>query len=124
MMSIKWLGCIMVFSATFNNISVISWRSVLLVYETGVPGEKNQRIVDYVVRSNVALNYKDLISYSITPLFKSKIYHQFSLINSGYKYNLIRELIFVLYKYKYKCFINESSVKVNMRLQREVNIRA
>jgi len=32
----------MVFSATFNNISVISWRSVLLVEETGVTGE-NQR---------------------------------------------------------------------------------
>jgi hypothetical protein len=30
---------VMVFNATFNNISVISWRSVLLVEETGVPGE-------------------------------------------------------------------------------------
>jgi len=29
----------MVFDATFNNISVISWRSVLLVEETRVPGE-------------------------------------------------------------------------------------
>ena len=29
----------MVFNATFNNISFISWRSVLLVEETGVPGE-------------------------------------------------------------------------------------
>jgi hypothetical protein len=29
----------MVFNVTFNNISVISWRSVLLVEETGVPGE-------------------------------------------------------------------------------------
>jgi len=29
----------MVFSTTFNNISAISWRSVLLVEETGVPGE-------------------------------------------------------------------------------------
>jgi hypothetical protein len=28
---------IMVFNATFNNLSVISWRSVLLVEETGVP---------------------------------------------------------------------------------------
>ena len=27
----------MVFNATFNNISVISWRSVLLLEETGVP---------------------------------------------------------------------------------------
>jgi hypothetical protein len=29
----------MVFSDPFNNISVISWRSVLLMKETGVPGE-------------------------------------------------------------------------------------
>jgi len=29
----------MVFNATFNNISVISWQSVLLMEETGVPGE-------------------------------------------------------------------------------------
>jgi hypothetical protein len=29
-------GGFMVFSATFNNMSVISWRSVLLVEETGV----------------------------------------------------------------------------------------
>jgi hypothetical protein len=28
-----------VFNATFNNISAISWQSVLLVEETGVPGE-------------------------------------------------------------------------------------
>ena len=27
--------CLMVFNATFNNISVISWRSVLWVEETG-----------------------------------------------------------------------------------------
>ena len=30
----------MVFNATFNNISVISWGLILLVEETGVPGEK------------------------------------------------------------------------------------
>ena len=30
---------IMVFNATFNNISVISWRSVLLVEETEYPGK-------------------------------------------------------------------------------------
>jgi hypothetical protein len=29
----------MVFNATFNNISVLSWRSVLLVEKTRVPGE-------------------------------------------------------------------------------------
>jgi hypothetical protein len=31
----------MVFNATFNNISAISWQSVLLVEETGVPGENH-----------------------------------------------------------------------------------
>ena len=35
---------VMVFSDTFNNIAAISWRSVLLVEETGVP-EENQRPV-------------------------------------------------------------------------------
>jgi hypothetical protein len=32
---------IMVFNATFNNISAISWRSVLLVEETAVPRENH-----------------------------------------------------------------------------------
>ena len=32
----------MVFNATFNNISVISWQSVLLVEVTGVPGENHR----------------------------------------------------------------------------------
>jgi hypothetical protein len=32
---------IAVFSATFNNIAVISWQSVLLVVETGIPGGEN-----------------------------------------------------------------------------------
>jgi hypothetical protein len=32
----------MVFNAAFNNISVISWRSVLLVEQTGVSGENHR----------------------------------------------------------------------------------
>jgi hypothetical protein len=36
----------MVFNATFNNISVISWPSVLLVEETGVPGENHRPVTD------------------------------------------------------------------------------
>jgi len=32
----------MVFNATFNNISVISWLSILLMEETGVPGENHR----------------------------------------------------------------------------------
>ena len=35
-----WFG-FMVLNANFNNISVISWMSVLLVEETGVPRENH-----------------------------------------------------------------------------------
>ena len=34
----------MAFNATFNNISVISWRSVLLVEATGIPGENHRSV--------------------------------------------------------------------------------
>ena len=37
----------MVFNATANNISVISWLSVLLVEETGVPGENHRPVVSH-----------------------------------------------------------------------------
>jgi hypothetical protein len=44
--SIPW-GCFpvwfMVFNATFNNISVMSWQSVLLVEVTGVSRENHQQ---------------------------------------------------------------------------------
>ena len=34
----------MVFNATFNSILVISWQSVLLVEETGIPGENHRPV--------------------------------------------------------------------------------
>jgi len=37
----------MVFNVTFNNISVASWPSVLLVEETGVPGENHRPAASY-----------------------------------------------------------------------------
>jgi hypothetical protein len=43
----------MVFNATFNNISVIAWRSVLLVEEAGVPGENNRPVASH--RQSLAL---------------------------------------------------------------------
>jgi hypothetical protein len=36
----------MVLNTTFNNISVISWQSVLLVEEPGEPGENHQPVAD------------------------------------------------------------------------------
>jgi len=37
----------MVFNTTFNNNSFISWRSDLLVEETGVPGENHRPAANY-----------------------------------------------------------------------------
>ena len=39
--------CFMVFNVTFNNISVISWLSVLLMEETGVPGENHRPVTSH-----------------------------------------------------------------------------
>ena len=38
---------VMVFDATINNISVISWQSVLLVEETGVPRENHPPVASH-----------------------------------------------------------------------------
>jgi hypothetical protein len=39
--------CLMVFNATFKNISAILWQSVLLVEETGRPGENHQPVASH-----------------------------------------------------------------------------
>ena len=38
---------VMLLNATLNNISVISWRLVLLVEETGVPGENHRPVANH-----------------------------------------------------------------------------
>ena len=40
-------GRVMVFNATFNNISAISWRLVLLLEQTGLPGENKRTVASY-----------------------------------------------------------------------------
>jgi hypothetical protein len=37
----------MVFNATFNNISAISWRSLFLVEEIGGPGENHRPVTSH-----------------------------------------------------------------------------
>ena len=38
----------MVINVTFNNIAAILWWSVLLVAETGVPGENNRPVASHI----------------------------------------------------------------------------
>jgi len=45
---VGWRVRVMVFNATFNNISVISWRSVLLVDETRVAGENHRPAANHL----------------------------------------------------------------------------
>jgi hypothetical protein len=55
----------MVFNATLNNISVISWQSVLLVEETVVPRENHRSVashwqtLSYNVVSSTPCNEQD-----------------------------------------------------------------
>ena len=44
---IQWKVGVMVFNTTFNNISVISWLSDLLVEETGVPRENHRPVTSH-----------------------------------------------------------------------------
>ena len=53
----------MVFNATFNDISVISWWSVLLVEETGVPGDNHRP----------AASHRQTLSHNVVPLDMSGI---------------------------------------------------
>jgi hypothetical protein len=50
-----------VFNITFNNISVISWQSVLLGEETGVPGEKYRPVASHLQTTPfMHYNYSDM----------------------------------------------------------------
>jgi hypothetical protein len=54
----------MVCNATFNNISVISWRSVLLVEETGLPGKNLRPAVSYWQFLSHCIEYNSLERHS------------------------------------------------------------
>ena len=62
----------MVFNATFNNISVILWRSVLLMEETGGLGETKQSTV---VSSSPRLSGIQTYNFSVDCTGSCKSYY-------------------------------------------------
>ena len=53
---LKFRVMVMVFNATFNNTSAISWRSVLMVEENGVPGENHWPVASHWQTSSHYVN--------------------------------------------------------------------
>ena len=66
------------FNATFNNIPVISWQSVLLVEETGVPGENHRPDASHWQ----TLSHKYIVHLTIIEIDMGK---QLFTVNRSYK---------------------------------------
>jgi hypothetical protein len=70
----------MVFNATFNNISVISWWLALLVEETRIPGE-NHRAQRHLSKMNLlGINYCVYKDFLHTDFLNSSVYKGFQFI--------------------------------------------
>ena len=72
---------VMVFNATFNNITDISWQSVLLMKETGVPRKNHQPVANqWQILSHNVVSYEICITYQrihvITYIILNNILHQ------------------------------------------------
>ena len=57
--NVDGFGWFIVLNATFNNISVISWQSVLWVEETGVPWENHQPVASDWKKVDIKLSEHD-----------------------------------------------------------------
>ena len=58
---------VMVFNATFNNISAISWWSVILVEETGVPRENHRPAASHWQTLSHNVGWSNLVMSGIRP---------------------------------------------------------
>jgi hypothetical protein len=97
----------MMFNATFNNISSTSWRSVLLVEETGVPWENHWPVASHwqTLSHNVVMSspfhiscmyliWDQLFNFEESPSFKSD-----NIVSCWWKidlYNLIKIISLLL----------------------------
>jgi hypothetical protein len=80
----------MVLNATFNNISVISWLSVLLVKETIVPGENHCLVIQFLTLGLVCWAILLLISFWKDQIVKFLRYVDLILVGKvGMHWNIV-----------------------------------
>ena len=97
----------MVFDATFNNILVISWRSVLSIEEAGVPGENLSQVTDKL--DHIILYPVHLIMIGVRiHNFNESNYHMITAMMATYScralvniLNLIVGSMEAMFKYMY-----------------------
>jgi hypothetical protein len=71
---------VMVLNAIFYNIPAISWRSVLLVEETGEPGENHRplpRVENRVENAQVIATGLDVVNDVHVVMYNGKLYMEF-----------------------------------------------
>jgi len=90
--SCLFIFCLMVFNATFNTISVILWRSVLFVEETGIPGENHQPVASHWQTWSNALYTGSYLVLSRARLIVSIIFYKENMGDLVYKMMLSASL--------------------------------
>ena len=80
-----WLVAYMVFNATFNNISVISWRSALWVEETAVHGENHWPAASHWQTPRTGFELKTSVAIGTDCICSCKSnYHTITATTSSY----------------------------------------
>jgi hypothetical protein len=80
----------------FSNISVISWRSVLLVEETGIPGENHRPVANHWY-----IGITELTSTKMMCLCEKSTKIGVHVLKSFYSSKVVNILIWLQFKYKY-----------------------
>jgi hypothetical protein len=87
---------VMTLNATFNNISVISWRSVLFVEETRLPGEHHRPVENHwqTLSHNVESSTPNHELGSNSQLHQtSNIYHSVAYFQQYFSYIMVARFI-------------------------------
>ena len=105
-------GCVMVFNATFNNISVILWWSVLLLEETGVPRENPKHVANHrQTSSHNVVSSTPRRTYNVNG---DRLHRYFRLeLSIGAQPRPPRNSIFLLYKQKMLNFLYINKDMIN-----------